>query len=147
MEIRPEAADEADVVADVLLAAFGAEERVVVDLVAALRASSAYRRELALVALDAGAVVGHVMVSRGWVDSPDRLVEVGVLSPLSVRPDRQGEGIGTALLARALAEAQQTSWPLVVLEGAPRYYGARGFERADRFGLLRPSPRIPAPAF
>ncbi|WP_370619242.1 GNAT family N-acetyltransferase [Mumia sp. Pv 4-285] len=147
MEIRPEADHDTGPVAEVVLAAFGADEKVVVDLVEALRASSAYRGDLALVAVDRGEVVGHVMVTRGWIDAPDRLVEVGVLSPLSVRPDHQGAGLGTALLERAVTEARRVRWPLVVVEGSPRYYGARGFERADLLGLQRPSARIPAPAF
>jgi putative acetyltransferase len=69
------------------------------------------------------------------------------LSPLGVHPSHQGRGIGTALLAHALQEADAAGVPLVFLEGSPKYYGARGFERASAEGFRAPSLRIPDPAF
>lgn len=71
-----------------------------------------------------------------------------MLSPLSVLPDEQGQGAGTALVASALATARDSGVPALFLEGSPDYYGARGFERADRRGFLAPAlQRTPAPAF
>lgn len=92
-------------------------------------------------------VVGHVGLSHGWLDARDRLVDILVLSPLSVRPDRQGAGIGTTLLAAAVEAARSTSAPAVFLEGDPRYYGARGWQPADAHGIEAPSRRTPGPAF
>ncbi len=94
----------------------------------------------------AGDVVGHVALARGWLDADRRLVELLVLSPLSVRPDRQRRGIGQQLVEAAVAEAERVGSPLVLLEGDPTYYRRLGFEPADRHGLERPSVRIPAPA-
>ena len=37
--------------------------------------------------------------------------------------------------------------PLVFLEGSPRYYGPRGFERASGAGFRAPSLRIPDAGF
>ncbi len=37
--------------------------------------------------------------------------------------------------------------PLVFLEGSLRYYGTRGFDRADAIGFRSPSLRIPPAAF
>jgi len=70
-----------------------------------------------------------------------------VLSPLSVAPAHQGRGVGTALVAAAIAEAQRLGAPAVFLEGSPDYYGRRGFEAATPSGFTRPSTRIPEPAF
>jgi putative acetyltransferase len=91
-------------------------------------------------------VVGHVALTRGWLDADSRLVELLVLSPLAVRPDHQRRGIGRQLVAAAVAEAVRRGAPLVLLEGDPAYYGRLGFEPADRHGLERPSVRIPAAA-
>src|ERR687897_374193 len=45
-----------------------------------------------------GEVVGCVALSRAWLDARERLVDVLVLSPLAVAPDRQRQGIGGRLL-------------------------------------------------
>jgi putative acetyltransferase len=48
--------------------------------------------------------------------------------------------VGTALIEHALAAADRAGEPLVVLEGSPDYYGARGFEFAGDHGLSLPLP-------
>jgi putative acetyltransferase len=100
-----------------------------------------------LVAVDRGEVVGHVALSHGWLDARRELVDVLILSPLSVRPDRQSEGIGTSLVAASIDTAEALGSPAVFLEGSPRYYGKRGFQPTWRFGFEAPSRRIPELAF
>ena len=100
-----------------------------------------------LIAVDDGRVVGHVGLSHAWLDARRQLVDVLVLSPVSVWVDRQGEGIGTALIAAAIQTAESLGAPALFLEGSPRYYGKRGFERASKNGFSAPSRRIPDPAF
>jgi putative acetyltransferase len=92
-------------------------------------------------------VVGHVALSHGWLDARRELVDVLILSPLSVTPDRQGEGTGTALVAAAIGTAQELGAPAVFLEGSPAYYGRRGFQPAKRWRFEAPSRRTPEPAF
>ena len=94
-----------------------------------------------------GAVVGHAQLNRSWVDARRALVDVLVLSPLSVDPGHQRRGIGTALLAAAVGAAEAVASPALFLEGSPAFYGARGFGPAGDHGFLRPSARIPGPAF
>jgi putative acetyltransferase len=100
-----------------------------------------------LVAEQDGAVVGHVLLSRSWVDAREALVDVLVLSPLSVAPEHQGRGVGTALVEAAITAARGLDAPALFLEGSPAYYGSRGFEPATPRGFTRPSTRIPEPAF
>ena len=138
---RPD--DEASVRA-VVAEAFGDEGETVAALVDELRVGHA-RAEL--VAEQAGAVVGHVLLSRSWVDARQALVEVLVLSPLSVAPSHQGRGVGTTLIEAAVAEAGRLRAPALFLEGSPAYYSSRGFEPATPRGFTRPSTRIPEPAF
>jgi putative acetyltransferase len=61
----------------------------------------------AYVAVQDGTVVGHVPATRGWLDAPHALVEVLVLSPLSVCPDWQRRGIDSQPVGHLLAIAQQ----------------------------------------
>lgn len=70
-----------------------------------------------------------------------------MLSPLSVAPDQQRRGIGTSLLHAAHEAAEALGAPVVFLEGDPRYYGPRGFARADTLGFAPPTERTPAAAF
>jgi putative acetyltransferase len=117
----------------------------VVRMMRLLRTSGAERASIVAVADDD--IVGHVQLSRSWIDAREALVEILVLSPLSVLPTQQNRGIGTQLIEAALAEAERHGAPAVFLEGAGRYYGARGFEAATRKNFRRPSDRIPEPAF
>jgi putative acetyltransferase len=144
--IRAELAVDTPDVHRVVAAAF-AGRPVVADLVGALRASTAWRPGLSCVAVQGDDVVGHVLATRGWLDAPGALVEVLVLSPLSVRPDRQGRGIGTRLVGHLLAIAARRREPAIFLEGSPDYYARFGFESAEGAGMRRPSLRIPGPAF
>ena len=154
MYVGPAAVADLPAVLDVVRASFGDDGEHVTSLframlaergeAASLRASLVAREPAGGVAGDR--VVGHVALTRGWVDAERRLVELLVLSPLSVRPDHQRRGVGRRLVAAAVAEAERLGSPLVLLEGDPAYYGRLGFEPADRHGLERPSVRIPAAA-
>jgi len=143
-EVRPEQPADREDVLRVIAAAFGDHG----DDVAAIWDSLGRHKRAGLVIEQGGHVLGHVGLSQGWVDARQALVEVWVLSPLSVQPDRQNEGVGTALVAAAVETARGSGVPTLFLEGSPVYYGKRGFERADRRGFLPPAlERTPRPAF
>jgi putative acetyltransferase len=138
--------DDVDAVLEVHRRAFGRDEGdVVARLVAALLRDDP--AALSLVADDDGVVVGHVLLSRSLLDTPGQLVEVAVLSPLGVLPERQGQGIGAALVRRSLALADERRVPVVFLEGSPRYYPRLGFTPGGELGFRKPSLRIPDEAF
>jgi putative acetyltransferase len=143
-EVRPEQPADREDVRRVIAAAFGDRG----DDVAAIWESLGRHKRAGLVVEQGGHVLGHVGLSQGWVDARRALVEVWVLSPLSVQPDRQNEGVGTALVAAAVETARGSGVPTLFLEGSPHYYGPRGFERADRHGFLPPAlERTPPAAF
>ncbi len=144
VEVREAGDVDTPAVESVVEAAFGDKGAAVNDVMARLRGVEDMAVELVAVLDDE--VVGCVALSRAWVDARERLVEVLVLSPLAVAPDVQGRGVGTTLLAAVPEVAQRLGAPLVFLEGAPGYYGPRGWERASDHGLERPSTRIPDPA-
>jgi putative acetyltransferase len=146
LSIRAETPEERGEVRKVHALAFGDSERVP-DLVDALRAAKAALPPLSLVAAVGDRVVGHVMLTAGRLDALPRLVDVYSLSPLGVLPEHQGHGIGTKLIERALAAADQQDVPLVFLEGSPQYYGKRGFRAAEDLGFRAPTLRYPPGAF
>ncbi|HET7193942.1 MAG TPA: GNAT family N-acetyltransferase [Nocardioides sp.] len=136
-------------VEQVIRAAFGAEGPghgdEVVGLWRELDESGLVR--ISLVAVVDDEVVGHVGVSHAWLDARRALVDVLLLSPLSVLPAHQAHGIGTTLIKAAVAAGEQTGKPAMVLEGSPFYYGRRGFDRGSTHGIVAPSDRTPDAAF
>lgn len=144
--IRVAGPRDTEAILDVVEDAFGVDEGpTVVRLVARLDESGSTRASL-VAELD-GEIVGHVQLSRSWVDARKALVEVLVLSPLSVATDHHGQGIGTRLLESAVEEAVRRGAPAVFLEGDPGFYSTRGWSAAGELGFTAPSTRIPAAAF
>lgn len=92
-------------------------------IVNALRRSQ--QLTISLVAVLDEDIVGHVAASpvtissgaQGWFG----------IGPISVWPDRQGQGIGSALMQAALAELQQLGAMGCVVLGDPGYYSRFGF--------------------
>lgn len=81
---------------------------------------------LSLVADEDGEIVGHVAFSPVTIDG----VHAGWfgLGPISVRADRQRQGIGRALIARGLELLRERDAAGVALIGNPDIYGRVGFE-------------------
>lgn len=147
MDIRAETEADHAAVRALHLAAFGDHGPLVADLVDALRVSLVTRAGQSLVAVEGGAVVGHVMFTPALLDAPRRLVEVQVLSPLSVLPPRQRDGIGSRLVTEDVGQLARTGVPVVFVEGSPDYYGRLGFRAGGGLNFRRPSLRIPERAF
>ncbi len=146
VSIREEHETDHEAVRSLHTLAFG-DDGLVGRLVDALRITKAPLPPLSFVATVHGQVTGHVMLSASRLDAPRRLVDVYVLSPLGVLPAYQRNGIGTQLISHAIGAADVRGVPLLFLEGSARYYGKRGFDRADTAGFRSPSLRIPPPAF
>jgi len=144
--VRPACAQDAVGPVDaVILAAFDDEGEQVARLWAEVEQSDALRASI--VAEQEGRIIGHVGLSHAWLDARRELVDVWLLSPLSVLPAAQGRGVGARLLAAAVGEARSSGTPLLFLEGSPDYYGRRGFERASTHGFAPASTRTPDAAF
>ena len=144
MIIRPERASDIAAIRAITAAAFltvpqsRQTEAAVVD---ALREAGALA--VSLVAIDdedgQGEVVGHVALSPLTVNGSTGSGWYGG-GPLSVRPDRQGEGIGTALVRAAGERLAELGAHGCLIVGDPAYYG--------RFGVVGGSsveiPGVPA---
>jgi putative acetyltransferase len=85
-----------------------------------------------------GEVVGHVVCTRATLTGAAGRLDVLGLGPLGVRPDRQGRGVGSALVHAVLAAADALGEPLVVLLGDPAYYVRFGFVTAADLGVRSP---------
>ncbi len=144
MIIRPETPADYEAIRRVVINAFGRSDEA--RLVHRIRVSGAYVPSLALVAEDEGEITGHVMFSYATLRARDER-RVLNLAPVSVRFDRQNQGIGSALVEEGLRLADGMGEPLVMVLGHPGYYPRFGFERARACGIEPASPNIPDAAF
>jgi putative acetyltransferase len=129
MVIRDERPEDAAAIRALLEAAFGGPAEA--DLVARLREDGDV--VLALVAEDAGRIVGHVLLSRLTAPFPAL-----ALAPVAVLPARQRRGIGGRLIRAALERATAAGWQAVLVVGEPAYYRRFGFDPALARGLACP---------
>ena len=126
MIIRNEAPRDREAIHDVVTAAFADMEHsnhTEARIVDALRAAGVLRHSL--IAVDGDEVVGHVAFSPVEIDGT-RTDWLG-LGPVAVRPDRQGEGIGAALIREGLERLRAEGAAGCVVLGEPGYYGRFGF--------------------
>jgi putative acetyltransferase len=133
-DVRPETGADQKAIWNVLERAF-APSIGEAKLVDELRAAGDLVPELCLVAEDGGQVVGYIAYSRCGLDSGH---EALALAPMAVLPERQRDGIGSALVRESLNRAAATNFPLVVVLGHPEYYPRFGFEPGAAHGVLDP---------
>jgi putative acetyltransferase len=128
LSVRKEYPPDISAIRELLVASFPTP--VEADLVDALRAAG--RLSISLVAVDGGAVVGHIGFSPITVEG----TTLGLgLAPLVVRADRRRHGVGERLVRDGLALCRNLAVGLVVVLGDPRYYRRFGFEPARRLEL------------
>lgn len=127
MTIRNEQSQDIEAISRLTEAAFRNEEyssHTEHFIVNALRRTG--QLSISLVAAEHDEILGHVAISPVSISS-------GVtgwygLGPISVRPDRQGKGIGSALMRAALQQLRQQGAAGCVVLGDPAYYGRFGFK-------------------
>jgi putative acetyltransferase len=129
IDVRPERPEERDRIYRVHAAAFPTESEA--ELVDALRDVGDLC--VSLVALDDGAVVGHIAFSPVTVGTGGG-TGVG-LGPVAVRPALARHGIGSQLIRTGLAACARAGYGFVVVLGEPEFYERFGFRRAADFGL------------
>lgn len=131
---RPERADDATAVRDILIAAFPTAEEA--DLVDALRVdSAAWIEGLSMVALDDGdRPVAQALLTRAHVGGEPVLA----LAPCATHPAVQRAGEGSAVIRAALEAARSQGENIVVVLGHPAYYPRFGFEPASRSEITAP---------
>ena len=118
MSIRDEEPADIPAIRAVVQAAFARDAEA--DLVERLRADG--DSIISLVAVEDGRIVGHVLLSR--MAAPFRALG---LAPVSVAPDRQRSGIGSALIREGLTRCKALGFDAVAVLGDPDYYKKFGF--------------------
>lgn len=101
-----------------------------------LREDASFVPELDYVVEENGRVIAQIAYAKGTYQ-PDQGEEQPLLlfGPVSVLPEYQGKGYGSALIRFTLDRARELGWPGVVITGNPAYYGRFGFEPAGKYGI------------
>lgn len=141
LAVRPEAPDDEPGVGRVLTSAFPTEAEAT--LVAGLRKSAS--PIVSLVAEEAGMVVGYIMFSPVRFPAAAGLQIMG-LTPMAVVPERQKQGIGSALVRHGLEHCRRLGTGAVVVLGHAEYYPRFGFVAATTKGI-RSQYDVPQEAF
>lgn len=144
MHIRAEAQADYAAIYAVHKAAFEQEDES--RLVEAIRKAPSYIPELALVAIHADKVVGHIVYSGIAIVQGDDHFPCLALAPVAVLPEYQGKGIGGRLIEAGLQRAKAMGHRAVIVLGHPGYYPRFGFRKASEWGIQAPW-KVPDAAF
>jgi len=101
---------------------------------------------VSLVAERDGVIVGHVLFSRMDVEADGAALSAAGLAPVSVAPERQGQGIGEALIRAGLDTLREQGIAISFVLGHESYYPRFGYspELAARFSSPFAGPHFMA---
>ncbi|MDX3227285.1 N-acetyltransferase [Streptomyces sp. ME19-01-6] len=127
---RAETKADIPAIREIVLAAFDTPYEA--DLVDALRADVSWIEGLSVVSADTdGDPVGHALLTRCHIGDTPALC----LAPVSVLPEYQRTGAGSAAVRAALGAAKGLGEYYVTVLGHPAYYPRFGFTRASDHGI------------
>jgi predicted N-acetyltransferase YhbS len=105
-----------------------------------IREGRAHVLDLSFTARIGTLMVGSVRLTPICIGDTSALL----LGPLTVEPPFRSHGVGTALVKRALKEAEAAGHKLVVLVGDEPIYAKSGFKRIPKGQVNMPGPVDPA---
>jgi len=116
--------------------AFGRSDEA--DLMEGLRHEAAVL--LSLLAKVRGAIVGHILFSRMWIDNASGSIAAVALAPISVLLAHQRQGIGRQLIRSGLDSLRDCGERIVLVLGHPDYHQRFGFSTLKARRLANPFP-------
>lgn len=120
--------------------------KLVSRLVEEIRSKKYYTPELELIMVDeSDEVIGYAMFSRFHIEGKyeDELL---MLTPVAVKTELQRQHISKELIEYGFEKAKEMGYKVVLVEGNPQNYNARGFVTSADYGIYAaPSVGLPAP--
>ncbi|NWG54157.1 MAG: N-acetyltransferase [Hydrogenophilaceae bacterium] len=136
MIIRDAEPEDALAIRAIVASAFGRADEA--RLVERLRADGDAFIELVAEDEDSGELIGSILFSPLAIDRPGETLTALALAPVAVRPDRQKDGVGSALIRAGIEQARFAQAPAIILLGHPAYYPRFGFSAAAAESLDAP---------
>jgi putative acetyltransferase len=90
---------------------------------------------LSLVAVQDQTIIGHVLCSKITLTGAKTSDPLFGLGPVSVHPDHQRQGIGSALIREGLSMCESSGGLACFVLGNPTYYQRFGFQNAYKAGF------------
>lgn len=127
VQIRPAAAADETGIKELVTAAF--EQDTEAGLVHRLRHCGAFVLELVATTAH-GRILGHVGFSRVTPADvgPGQSLAVTCMAPVSVWPEFQRQGVGSALIKEGISRLKEMREDLILVLGPPAYYPRFGFD-------------------
>lgn len=90
---------------------------------------------MALVAEENNKLIGHIMLTKNYINDNGCKKEAFLLAPISVVLKHRNQGVGSQLVNASFELAKSMGYNSVVLVGDPAYYGRFGFRKSVDFGI------------
>ena len=132
-QIRTEKVSDIEEVSRVIEAAFDTEAEA--RLVENLRDQGALTFSLLAEDKTSGQLLAHLALSLVLIENQNRSWQALGLAPISVLPEFQNKGLGSALIYYWFEHYADDFYNAVVLLGEAEYYQRFGFKQASDFGL------------
>ncbi len=108
-----------------------------------LRKGRDFIAELDMVAEVDGELVGNIMYTHAEIRQGEKVAgKVVCFGPVSVLPEWQGKGVGSALIRHTLTEAAKMGFGAVLIYGDPLYYQRFGFRPTRVYDITTPDGRF-----
>lgn len=113
-------------------------------LVHQLRHHPDFIKELDFVAELNGKIVGNILYTRSWlVDESGQEIEILTFGPISVLPEYQHKGIGSALISHTKTLARRMGAKAIVILGDPHNYCKHGFKSSRDLNISNMNGEYP----
>jgi predicted N-acetyltransferase YhbS len=113
-------------------------------LVNKMRSHSDFIKELAFVAIVDGKIAGNIMYTKsGVIDDSGRRIDTITFGPVSVLPEFQRKGIGSALINHSGKIAHEMGHKVIIILGHPYNYIKHGFKVSKDLNISDPQGRYP----
>jgi len=115
-------------------------------LVHVMREHPDFIPQLDLVALHDNGIVGNIMYTKSCVlgaKDPAQRIETITFGPVSVLPEFQRQGIGSALIRKSISIARENKFKAIIILGSPLNYCKHGFKNSKDLGICDPTGKYP----
>jgi putative acetyltransferase len=105
-------------------------------LVHKMRSHPDFIKDLDFVAEYKGKIVGNIMYTKAWlIDEPGKEIDIVSFGPISVLPEYQRNGIGSALINHTKDIAIKMGVKAIVILGDPHNYCKHGFKSSKDLNI------------
>lgn len=113
-------------------------------LVHKLREHPDYLQEFSFVAVDQDQIIGNIFYARSHlIDEQNRTLDTLTFGPVSVLPQYQRKGVGSALIKHTIEIAKTRNDTGIIIYGHPSNYCKHGFKSSRDFNISNSEGKFP----